>query len=641
MSSRQYIQVQEMALPDPAVYCPANGYQIPVDPNILEPDPTWYPVGNPSTQQIILTCSDNGDCRIAFYVGVESAGNYVVNVYGAGESLINTQTKANNATYSWQFPYGGGYTGVGQTTFKVVITPQTAGKNLLSFKCTTYPVSNPVQNWQILYAKFNTPGLTSLAIAFAGIDVLQGIEFFSTLNYLGSLSQSFYNCISLKSIQFPDMPALTTLSQSFYGCISLTSCKFGTLPLCSSTASCFYGCSTLPSQVYPSDMPELLDFSNTHYQNIKLTSVTLFNTAAKVNSFASAFYSCNSILSITMPSSLPLLSNCMSTFSSCRMLTTINFCTYTPALLICTNMCYADQSLISFTFPTTLNSLTKLDYTFGWCYAIKSINMPTSCPEVNTMYQFAANCYELINITLPSNLSKVTTLYQSFQNCYQLTTISYPANMDAVLTAYACHFYNNKLASITMPTSMNSCTTLGQFCQANAGTSLTSFTFPASMTGLTTMNACLFGQNAITSITLPPSLPSITDVSSMNGSLLLSSLTVCTWPSTMVNAGSFISGRLLASFNQPTLRVSNFSYSGGPLLGNLLTSINIDWVNSTFNFQASPLTINYAQLSSATIDSIFTALPTVTGKTVNVMFCAGSAGCTPSIAQAKGWTVLR
>ena len=65
MSIRQYIPVKAVADPDPAVFCPPRGYEIPADPNILEPDPEWYPVGNPGNEEIILTCSDGGDRRIA------------------------------------------------------------------------------------------------------------------------------------------------------------------------------------------------------------------------------------------------------------------------------------------------------------------------------------------------------------------------------------------------------------------------------------------------------------------------------------------------------------------------------------------------------------------------------------------------
>jgi hypothetical protein len=56
---------------------------------------------------------------------------------------------------------------------------------------------------------------------------------------------------------------------------------------------------------------------------------------------------------------------------------------------------------------------------------------------------------------------------------------------------------------------------------------------------------------------------------------------------------------------------------------------------------APQILLNYLNLSSAEINRILTALPTVSGKTINVSLCTGSAGCNPAIATAKGWTVVR
>ena len=39
------------------------------------------------------------------------------------------------------------------------------------------------------------------------------------------------------------------------------------------------------------------------------------------------------------------------------------------------------------------------------------------------------------------------------------------------------------------------------------------------------------------------------------------------------------------------------------------------------------------------MDQLFTDLTTIVGKTINITGCSGAAGCTRSIATAKGWTV--
>jgi len=630
-----------MDLPDPATYCPGFGYDLPVDPNILQPDPTWYPTGDPVADEIILTCSDGGDRRIAFYTTIDTGGSSLVQVFGVGGILIDSQTKSTNATYSFRFPDGGGVAGIGQTTFKVRITSVTSGKHIIGFKTTTFPTANPIANWQILYAKFNTPNITSLTNAFAGIDALQGIQFYSSLNSLNLADKICYNCTALKSIEFPNLPACTTLNSTFYGCSFLTSCKFGTLPAVTSMASTFYQCVALPSQVFPSDMPNVTDMSSMMSGCTVLKSITLPLTMAKLNTLSNSFNYCISIAYIKMPASLPLLQQAQSTFYACKGLVSIDFCTSCPSLINCMNMCYGAMVLKSFTFPTTQSYLTNLSYTFGWRYSLVTLTLPINAPEVTTMLQICANCYVLTSCTLPVALTKVTTIYQAFEYCYELTTVIYPAIMDAVTTAYACHFYNNKMTNMTLPTSMNACTTIAQFCQASANTSLSVVVLPASMNALTLATAAFSGNIGITSITLPNALPVITDITSFCNSLLLSYISACTFPATQVAASSFIYERLINSFNFPTLRCSSLSIYGAPVLGNLVTSINIDWANSLWGANANPLSLQYLNLSAAEINRIFTALPTVTGKTVNVQYCTGAATCTPAIATAKGWTVLR
>jgi hypothetical protein len=48
---------------------------------------------------------------------------------------------------------------------------------------------------------------------------------------------------------------------------------------------------------------------------------------------------------------------------------------------------------------------------------------------------------------------------------------------------------------------------------------------------------------------------------------------------------------------------------------------------------------NPGQLAAAQLDEIYTNLPTVTSKTITVSGNWGTAGDTPTIATAKGWTV--
>jgi hypothetical protein len=55
---------------------------------------------------------------------------------------------------------------------------------------------------------------------------------------------------------------------------------------------------------------------------------------------------------------------------------------------------------------------------------------------------------------------------------------------------------------------------------------------------------------------------------------------------------------------------------------------------------ASPqINVSYTLLDTAALNQLFTDLPTVTSRTIDITGTPGAATCTRSIATAKGWTV--
>jgi hypothetical protein len=61
--------------------------------------------------------------------------------------------------------------------------------------------------------------------------------------------------------------------------------------------------------------------------------------------------------------------------------------------------------------------------------------------------------------------------------------------------------------------------------------------------------------------------------------------------------------------------------------------------SSPFSSYAPQVDIQYNTLTNIQLNTIFTALPTVTGKTINITGCTGAATCDKTIATNKGWTV--
>jgi hypothetical protein len=96
----------------------------------------------------------------------------------------------------------------------------------------------------------------------------------------------------------------------------------------------------------------------------------------------------------------------------------------------------------------------------------------------------------------------------------------------------------------------------------------------------------------------------------------------------------------LEEVNLPKLRVSrvDIGSNGTTYKMKKLTTLVVDWQNSTYS-GTSPQIRLAAPLDSAWLNSMFTALPVVTGKTIDVRYCDGYATCDKTIATAKGWTV--
>jgi hypothetical protein len=106
--------------------------------------------------------------------------------------------------------------------------------------------------------------------------------------------------------------------------------------------------------------------------------------------------------------------------------------------------------------------------------------------------------------------------------------------------------------------------------------------------------------------------------------------------------GSFFTSQTYAltslSFNCPFSQLAvNGSFNSRFNKLNSLRLLNTSigqWVGSS-----PQINVSYCDLGIAALDQLFTDLTTVTSKTINITGCTGAAGCTRSIATAKGWTV--
>ncbi|MDP2106173.1 MAG: hypothetical protein Q8J76_09290, partial [Desulfobulbaceae bacterium] len=150
----------------------------------------------------------------------------------------------------------------------------------------------------------------------------------------------------------------------------------------------------------------------------------------------------------------------------------------------------------------------------------------------------------------------------------------------------------------------------------------------------------LTGCASLKKILLPSAISILPAVTGVWGSLVdtvnisVEEITEVNWtmPNPLVVAMQSVS---LISFKQPTFKITYVAVEGISVARpGKLVYFDVDWSTVTGN-----ISLMRNSLPVEEINRIFTALPVVTGKTINVLANPGYATCNKTIATAKGWTV--
>jgi len=311
--------------------------------------------------------------------------------------------------------------------------------------------------------------------------------------------------------------------------------------------------------------------------------------------------------------------------------------------VILTNMFNTCYSLESMTIPSGW-TIGAMDSAFLNCYNIKTIVLPNNTQNsITSMSSAFSACYKLENLTLPTSLTSCTAI--SFSSCYILKSITLPATMNSITSMFRAFISCYKLESVTLPTSMTACTTFSGIFQSCY--SLKSIVFPTTISASNTDYSNAF--NTCTSLT------SITFPTTQNTSLttLTSMFTNCASLKTLINTdklGSLTTTPLVtASLGTNTTILTSLSFNCPFSLLNMVgTATSINKLNSVrllntstgqYTGTSPQIDFSYCSLGITALNQLFTDLPTVTGKTINITGTTGATSCTRSIATAKGWTV--
>lgn len=357
--------------------------------------------------------------------------------------------------------------------------------------------------------------------------------------------------------------------------------------------------------------------------------------------------------------------------------------------------------LVTVTFPKKMKSLQYLGHAnssyspFNNCPNLKRITLPDSLPNVLSMYQCFTNCTSLEYVKMPIYAPKISDFFQTFSGCTKLKTVQLPIYTPLLTSMASCFSNCSTLVSVRLPEITNlkkniegifarcvklETVNLGGITQVNnlGGVfsicpSLKTVIFPKMplLTGTGSHNAIetalgtFYGSTGLRKLVLPDSVPHLKSVytnffyqTSIDTLIFFKKAdSLVTFPSiltTLVSVDTFstcVWGNQMVTFNitikdlkyfiQPTLKVNQLILRGASLAtASSLHTIDIDWANSTYGGTSPQIDIRWNSLSATTIDAIFTALPVVVGKTIDVSGNPGSATCTPTIATAKGWTVI-
>jgi hypothetical protein len=527
-----------------------------------------------------------------------------------------------------------------------VVMP-TSAPNLTSFGLT---FRNCV-NLESLTLPSNATAITNISNICNGCVRLTSVTLPTSLNLVTDASQAFLTCRLLNTISLPAMDLCTTYSSMFANCASLANFKMTSWTSTSqviTTNSMFSSCFSLQAFTIPNPVAgtsfSMLNMFVTCSSLLQITFPTNWNTADLSN----AFQNCYNLITVTFPSSMNLLATLTSTFSSCLSLQNVTLPTTVAATITASSAFTSCISLRTLTIPSGW-ALTDISAMFSTCSSLKSITLPTSSTGIITLGSTFSNCATLETVILPSALTACQSLSSTFQNCSKLTSVTLPATMNACTSISSAFSGCYNLTSVTLPTSMTVVTSFSA-CFLNC-TNLTSVTLPATI-GTTTFSnfgTCFSGCSNLKTVTLMSNSLTSTSAALACGGMFANcvSLTTVNNVSALNGSGNpTIAADLFNTFcgQLSSLdfynKFSKLTLSGTATNRNNLTTLRVRNVLAGQYGGTSPqIAVQYCNLDTAALNQVFTDLPTVTSKTINITGATGAATCTRSIATAKGWTV--
>lgn len=361
--------------------------------------------------------------------------------------------------------------------------------------------------------------------------------------------------------------------------------------------------------------------------------------ATYLTSLISAFYKataptvkCLLLEYCKISTALPYCLNTVSMFNTCYALQSVDLSGLVAVTTASTMFaaCYSLQTVDA----SSMGAVTNATSMFNTCYALRTVDVSGMSSVTNATTMFSV-CHSLQEIDI-SGMTAIINAYGMFTNCFSLHTITFGSKTAITSTGYmfeSCYALQavsvGNMNSVTSAINMFFCCYALQLVDVSGMTAVTN----ASSMFENCYNlqiADVSGMVAVvTASCLFKSCYALRQVLADNFSQNAASVTFI---------DAFTKCEQLTSINFPTAKMIALHAKGESGLLNKLATISMH-ANSLLNAANPTMDLQYNTLTAAQLDTIYTALPTVVAKTINVTGCTGQAASTKSIATAKGWTV--
>jgi len=418
-----------------------------------------------------------------------------------------------------------------------------------------------------------------------------------------NLTNFFRGMMRLREINYFDVSGVVNTTSMFQDCTSIAKIpEYNFSSNLTAANTMFYNCFCLQS-IHLFDTSNVSNFTYMFNNCRSLTEIPDFDTSNGGTGGTSLLYMFQGCSKLTKAPNLNT-SNAVNTtnmFASCAALTSIPFYDLSN-VIIATSM-------------------------FQSCFALRTIpNLDLSSATATSSMFY--NCYNLRSLP-PLNISNSTNTSNMFRGCHNLRSIP---EIDISKSTNTSYMFDSCVSLVSLP-ELNTSSSLNTSYMFSGCYSLKSV--PTLDTrNSTTMTAMFLSCYALQTIQTEFSSSNVNNMSSM----FYNCYSLEKYPIMDTSNVTIITDMFRANFCAKEIPAYDFSgVTTAPpattfdALG--VTRIKMTGLNQTFDIQGM-------SLGPDALDEVYTNLPTASAKTITVTGNWGVSSDDPSIATAKGWTVV-